>query len=63
LGLRKTAGINTQSINKKFGINFRDKYKEVLEKYAQYFVKTEHGYALTKNGMLVSNAVFSEFIN
>ncbi len=63
LGFRKTAGIDVADINKKFGMDFNDKYAGVLTKYSQYFVNTPHGYALTKNGMLVSNAVLSEFID
>jgi oxygen-independent coproporphyrinogen-3 oxidase len=62
LGFRKGAGIDMLRINEKFGIDFRGKYKKVLEKYSQYFIPTPRGFALTKNGMLVSNAVLSEFI-
>ncbi|MDR1167633.1 MAG: radical SAM family heme chaperone HemW [Heliobacteriaceae bacterium] len=63
LGLRKTDGINIQSINKKFGINFERKYSGILSKYSEYIVPTAHGYRLTINGVLVSSAILSEFIS
>lgn len=62
LGLRKIAGINIGEINKKFGINFEDKYKNILDKYKDFFIKTENGYALTLNGILLSNEILAQFI-
>lgn len=62
LGLRKIAGINIEEINQKFGINFEQKYAKILEKYSNYFVKTTDGYALTLEGLLISNEILSEFI-
>ncbi len=64
LGFRKTEGIDTEKMNKKFNIDFEKKYKKVLEKYLEYkhIKKTQNGYALTSEGMLLSNAFLSEFI-
>ncbi|MBQ2645708.1 radical SAM family heme chaperone HemW [bacterium] len=63
LGFRKTNGINIEEINNNFGINFEQKYKSILNKYSDYFVKTEKGYSLTKEGLLISNFILSEFIS
>ena len=63
LGLRKIAGINIEEINKKFRIDFEQKYAGILQKYAEYFIKTPKGYALTLNGILISNEILSEFIS
>lgn len=62
LGLRKIAGINTEEINQKFGINFNEKYSKILKKYSDFFVKTPSGWALSKNGILISNEILAEFI-
>lgn len=62
LGLRKVAGINIEEINKKFGLNFEEKYAQILQKYSDFFIKTENGYALTLDGMLLSNDILAEFI-
>lgn len=62
LGLRKTKGINTEKIKKNFGIDFELRYKNILEKYSDYFLKTGSGYALTLKGTLLSNVILSEFI-
>lgn len=63
LGLRKIAGINTNEINESFGINFDIKYASILEKYSKYFVKTYKGWALNRDGLLISNEILAEFIN
>lgn len=62
LGFRKIAGININEINQKFGINFNEKYAKILNKYSNYFVKTQTGYAFTLDGILISNEILSEFI-
>lgn len=63
LGLRKTGGIYLEKINKKFGINFEEKYKTVLEKFSPRFIKkTTSGYCLTIEGVLLSNNIMSEFL-
>lgn len=66
LGFRLEEGIDVQSINDDFGIDFEDKYCEVLEKYSNYLVKTPLGYKLSNdsehNGFLMSNIILSEFL-
>lgn len=62
LGLRKITGINIMDINEKFHINFENKYEKVLNKYANFFIKTSKGYSLNLQGILVSNEILSEFI-
>lgn len=62
LGFRKVAGINVDEINQQFDINFDEKYETILEKYSKYFVTTSNGYALTLDGLMISNEILSEFI-
>lgn len=62
LGLRKVEGINIEEINKKFNIDFEQKYAQILQKYSEFFTKTDKGYALTLGGILVSNEILAEFI-
>lgn len=63
LGFRKTAGINIELIQKKFGIDFDKKYKNVLVKFApDYIEKTAEGYKLTLNGILLSNNILADFL-
>lgn len=63
LGFRKGSGININTINKKFNIDFETKYQKVLNKYfPQYIEKTPCGYKLTLEGVLLSNCILAEFI-
>ena len=64
LGLRKLAGIDVLSVNKKYNIDFENKYKKVLDKYInlKLIEKTNCGYKLTLQGILVSNVVLADFI-
>ena len=64
LGFRKISGINVEVINRKFNIDFEEKYKTILEKYLStgHIKKTSGNYRLTTNGMLVSNTVLSDFL-
>lgn len=64
LGFRREFGIETPAINDKFGINFEEKYKRVLLKYLpQYIEKTQNGYKLTLEGILLSNNILADFLN
>lgn len=65
LGFRKTDGIDIENINKKFGINFEEKYKTILEKYLSsgHLAKRADKYKLTNDGILVSNYILSEFLD
>lgn len=62
LGFRKIKGINIQNINKRFNIDFEQKYEKVLSKYKDYFDKSQNYYALNTSGILVSNVILSEFL-
>lgn len=62
LGFRKIAGININEINQKFGVDFEKKYTKILDKYSDYFEKTDQGYALNLSGLLISTEILSEFI-
>jgi len=64
LGLRCTEGININEINKKYNIDFDKKYSEIIRKYQQtgHLKRNKTNVYLTINGMLISNEIFSEFI-
>lgn len=66
LGFRLEEGLDVQSINNDFGIDFEKKYSNVLRKYSDYFIKTDKGYKLSndneKNGFLISNIILSDFL-
>lgn len=63
LGFRKMKGINIQTINDKFDIDFEKKYSKILEKYNDFLTKTTDGYAFNTKGILISNFILSEFID
>lgn len=64
LGFRKMKGLDVNEINQKFGIDFETKYVKVLQKYldTKHFIKTENGYKLSDEGILVSNYILADFI-
>ena len=64
LGFRKMSGINVKEINKKFNIDFREKYAMTLNKYIsyKYLKETNTGFMLTDTGILISNVILSEFL-
>lgn len=64
LGFRKMNGIDVSQINSKFGIEFEEKYFKILKKYEdlKLLEKTQNGYKLTPNGVLVSNTILAEFL-
>ena len=63
LGFRKECGIDVGKIKTLYNIDFEDKYKDVLRKYEpKYIVKTDVGYKLTLEGVMLSNNVLCEFI-
>ena len=63
LGFRKREGVNVNKINEKFGIDFENKYKVILEKYSDFINETPAGYTLNLKGILISNIILAEFIN
>ena len=63
LGFRKESGVNVDKIRNKYELDFEEKYRDVLVKYEpEYIVKTDKGYKLTLQGVLLSNNILSEFI-
>ena len=64
LGFRRMSGINVGQINSKFGIDFEEKYLKIIKKYEglKLLEKTQVGYRLTVNGVLVSNTILAEFL-
>ena len=62
LGFRKTEGINVEKINEKFVIDFQHKYEKILNKYQEYIIKTQKGYAFNMRGTMLSNEILPEFL-
>jgi oxygen-independent coproporphyrinogen-3 oxidase len=64
LGFRKESGVNTSKILEKFGVDFEEKYNNILKKFIpKYIKKTPQGYKLTLEGILLSNNILAEFLN
>ncbi len=65
LGFRCLNGIDVQKINQKFSIEFDNIYKKILDKYLQsgHILKTDKGYKLSIEGVLLSTDILSEFID
>ena len=63
-GLRLIEGINTEKINKKFGINFYDEFKDIILKYEDLDMLEFKNNILrfTEKGISVSNYILSDFI-
>lgn len=65
LGFRRMRdGVNIKHINTKYGIDFVEKYRDILDKYENLDLikKTSKGYVFTPNGVLVSNVVLADFL-
>lgn len=63
LGFRKSEGIKISEINKKFNINFCEKYKDCLTKYqGEYIVNDGTSVYFTTKGFLLSNIILAEFL-
>lgn len=63
LGFRKTEGVNIKKIKHKFDVNFESKYKKILDKYSDYIIKTEQGFAFNLKGTMLSNEILPEFLS
>lgn len=63
LGLRRMKGIDVSLINEKYGINFDEKYKSIIQKYLAtgHLLRTEKGYCFSSKGILVSNYILADF--
>jgi len=64
LGLRLTQGIDLFQFESKFGFNLRSRFKEQIEflKEGQLIELTPERLRLTPKGYILSNEVFSEFL-
>jgi len=64
LGLRLIEGINTEKFKINYGINLRQKYSKIIEKYVNYgFMTCENEILkLTKHGILLSNSILADFL-
>lgn len=64
LGLRLTEGINTEKFKINYGVDIRQKYSKIIEKYIDYgFMACEsHNLRLTKQGILLSNSILADFL-
>ena len=63
LGLRKSGGINIDTINGKYNIDFLSKYKNILQKYTPEFLLLDSGNLhFTRKGFLLSTPILSEFL-
>lgn len=64
LGLRLMKGIDVKKINKKFGIDFENKYRKILAKYliTGHFICKNNTFKFSDEGILVSNIILSEFL-
>lgn len=64
LALRLKQGININEINKKYNIEFMQKYGKIIQKYkeAKLLNYNDNYVSLTKQGILLSNEIMSEFI-
>lgn len=65
LGLRKSKGLEISAINRKFGIDFREKYSSVISKYQRlgYLNFDDKICKLTESGILVSNIILVDFLD
>lgn len=62
LGFRKAEGIDLERIKNLYDFDFENKFDYILDKYKNYFLKTEKGYAFNTQGFLISDLILSEFM-
>ena len=64
LGLRKISGISINAFNQQFGMDIFDVYGDVIIKYRNMNLLSveKDVIALTKQGLDVSNSIFSDFL-
>lgn len=67
LGLRLNRGLNLNTVNSRFGIDFIEKYGEIIKKLIHdgllAFDQEKYNLSLTLKGMDLSNQVFLAFMN
>ena len=64
MGLRMNEGINLDRFYEKFGLNFKQKYNNILDKLKNLnlIIEQNNNIMLTQKGKEISNTVFVEFI-
>ncbi|MBQ7172690.1 MAG: radical SAM family heme chaperone HemW [Clostridia bacterium] len=65
LGMRTTRGISIKTLRERFGQSFAKQIAAGLEKYLPggFVQRTTDGYALTREGLYVSNAILAEILD
>lgn len=63
LALRLKEGIDIELLNKKYGINFKEKYASIIKKFPNLLIVENNHCKLTEDGILLSNIIMSEFID
>lgn len=65
LAFRLKEGINVSTYKERFGLDFDEEYKDAIKKYLDndFMEKTDVGYRLSKNGLLVSNYILSDILD
>jgi oxygen-independent coproporphyrinogen-3 oxidase len=61
---RLRAGVNIREYSRRFGWNFEERYGEEIKPFlaSKHMVKTQYGYRLTRQGMMVSNYVLGTIL-
>jgi oxygen-independent coproporphyrinogen-3 oxidase len=61
---RLRAGVNMREYSRRFGWNFEERYGEEIKPFlaSKHMVKTQYGYRLTRQGMMVSNYVLGTIL-
>jgi len=64
LGLRMTVGLNLNEFKNKYDVDIAEKYRSVIDKYtvSGHLEMDSAGLRLTREGILLSNTVLSEFL-
>ncbi len=65
LRFRLNAGIGTAAFKKRFGRDFEEMYLDKMMPFIKsgHIIKTKNGYALSKDGMYVSNYILSRIVD
>ena len=65
MGLRMNEGINLDRFYEKFGLNFKQKYNNIIYKLKNLnlIIEQNNNIMLTQKGKEISNTVFVEFID
>lgn len=63
LGFRLKEGLDLLEFKARYGVDFEEKYCDILEKYKEFFVRKNGRIALTTEGFMLSNTILAEFIS